>query len=162
MLVTDKTILLPVVPAEPIHCADPQLPLTIFIQRPDLAIAEAVWILRIVLVDRELIPVIPVQTIPRSKPHVSLFVLHDRKDGTLGETVFHRQVIKAVFSWGEIWWDDRITATLPIYGGWRGEDNQERQDESHQEGPNGNGGTSLIKDLFPGYFHHSFKSPPLV
>jgi len=92
--VADEAVFFSVKLIEFFHCANPKYSLAIFIECPNLVIAEAIWILVIVFISRKPIPVILIQAIPCSKPHHSLVVLQNRKNRTLRKPVVNCQVRK--------------------------------------------------------------------
>jgi hypothetical protein len=92
-----EIILCPIKPVQSIDRPDPQVMLLVFTDTPDIAIAEAGRIGRVVPVGDYFGAVIAVQSIPGSKPDKSLTVLEDSFYGTVGQTLVIRKMGKCQF-----------------------------------------------------------------
>ena len=94
---TGEIILCPVKPVQAIDRPDPQVMLLVFTDAPDIAIAEAGRIGRVVPVGDYFGAVIAVQSVPGSEPDKSLAVLEDRFYGAVGQTLVIGKMGKCQF-----------------------------------------------------------------
>jgi hypothetical protein len=87
--------LLPIEAVESTSGPDPQHALPVFVQRGDLAIAEAGGIRRVVPVHVQVVTVVSVQPVAGAKPHEPHVILQDAGYGVLGEPVLNREAFES-------------------------------------------------------------------
>ncbi len=74
---------------------NPERTKMVFMNCPNPIIAQAVGIIRVVPVSREVLAIVFIQAILCPKPHESVAVLKNGKRTILGETVFHCYVFES-------------------------------------------------------------------
>src|SRR5450631_1388157 len=82
-----KIVFCPVEPVQAIDGPDPEIVVPVLIDAPDIVVAQAGRIGRVVPVHDYFIPVVPVQPVPGAKPHKPFAVLVNGFDGAVGQSL---------------------------------------------------------------------------
>jgi hypothetical protein len=90
--------------------ANPEVSRSIFIDRFDKIVPQAVRVIGVVTVYYKIISIVPVQSILRADPYKAQTILKDAPDDVAGEPLFARDPLKAKVRWRE-------ARSLPRVGG---------------------------------------------